>query len=170
VRRFELALPRSVDEALKVLKDRGSDAKLLAGGTDLLPQLKNGLIKPACVIDLSGVERVRSVQGDARGLRVGEEIVVEGTQHNGVVNAQEASMMYRIVQGQITSRQGDSIQTTGGPFRLVNETEAKPSFAGPAKPLAQLAVGDTVTAMVWADPANPVPAAVRVSTGMRRTP
>jgi len=74
VRRFELALPRGVDEALRVLSERGPEAKLLAGGTDLLPQLKNGLIKPACVVDLSGVARVRTLEADARGLRVGAAV------------------------------------------------------------------------------------------------
>jgi CO/xanthine dehydrogenase FAD-binding subunit len=74
VRRFELVLPRTVDEALRVLGQRGPEAKLLAGGTDLLPQLKNGLLKPACVIDLSGVERIRALQADAAGLRVGAAV------------------------------------------------------------------------------------------------
>jgi aerobic carbon-monoxide dehydrogenase medium subunit len=74
VRRFELALPRSVDEALRVLSERGSEAKLLAGGTDLLPQLKNGLLKPAWVVDLSGVERVRTLRSDSGGLRVGAAV------------------------------------------------------------------------------------------------
>ncbi len=57
VRRFELALPRSVDDCLKTLAQRGADAKLVAGGTDLLPQMKNGLVKPALVVDLSGSRR-----------------------------------------------------------------------------------------------------------------
>jgi carbon-monoxide dehydrogenase medium subunit len=74
VRRFELALPRTVDEALRVLSERGPDAKLLAGGTDLLPQLKNGLLKPACVVDLSGVERLRALRADGSGLRIGAAV------------------------------------------------------------------------------------------------
>jgi carbon-monoxide dehydrogenase medium subunit len=74
VRRFELVLPRTVDEALRVLGQRGPEAKLLAGGTDLLPQLKNGLLKPACVVDLSGVERIRALKADAAGLRVGAAV------------------------------------------------------------------------------------------------
>jgi carbon-monoxide dehydrogenase medium subunit len=74
VRRFELALPRNVDEVVRVLSDRGPDAKLLAGGTDLLPQMKNGLLKPACVVDLSGVERVRILKADPRGLHVGAAV------------------------------------------------------------------------------------------------
>ena len=74
MRRFELVLPRDVDEALRVLSERGSEAKLLAGGTDLLPQLKNGMIKPAWVIDLSGVERVRALRAETSGLRIGAAV------------------------------------------------------------------------------------------------
>src|SRR5262245_30389867 len=46
VRRFDLALPRTVNDCLKILATRDGDTKLVAGGTDLLPQLKNGLLKP----------------------------------------------------------------------------------------------------------------------------
>jgi carbon-monoxide dehydrogenase medium subunit len=74
VRRFELALPRSVDNCLKFLARRGADAKLVAGGTDLLPQLKNGLLKPAVVVDLSGVPPLRRLRADGRGLRVGAAV------------------------------------------------------------------------------------------------
>ncbi len=66
MRRFELILPGSVDECIKALAQGGPESKLLAGGTDLLPQLKNGLLKPARVIDLSGVARLRTIEGHAR--------------------------------------------------------------------------------------------------------
>jgi len=92
VRRFELALPRSVDEALRVLSDRGSDAKLLAGGTDLLPQMKNGLLKPACVIDLSGVARVRALQSDARGLRIGAAVAARTLERDATARATYTSL------------------------------------------------------------------------------
>src|SRR5436309_1164855 len=72
VRRFELVLPGSLDECVKALAQAPADSKLLAGGTDLLPQLKNGLLKPACVIDLSGIPRLRSIEaGNGQGVRAG---------------------------------------------------------------------------------------------------
>jgi CO/xanthine dehydrogenase FAD-binding subunit len=75
VRRFDLNLPRSVDECLKILTERGGDAKLVAGGTDLLPQLKNGLLKPACVVDLSGLTVLRTVRNaNGDGLRLGSAV------------------------------------------------------------------------------------------------
>ena len=75
MRRFELVLPRSVDDCLKTLGERGDDAKVVAGGTDLLPQLKNGLLKPPCVIDLSGIPALRALQrANGHGLRIGAAV------------------------------------------------------------------------------------------------
>ncbi len=92
MRRFELVLPRSVDEALRVLSERGSDAKLLAGGTDLLPQMKNGVLKPACVIDLSGVASVRTLKSDARGLRIGAAVAARTLERDATVRATYTSL------------------------------------------------------------------------------
>jgi carbon-monoxide dehydrogenase medium subunit len=75
VRRFELVLPRSIDDCLKALSEHGREAKLVAGGTDLLPQLKNGVAKPPYVIDLSGIAALRAVSTDAQGrLRIGAAV------------------------------------------------------------------------------------------------
>jgi carbon-monoxide dehydrogenase medium subunit len=75
VRRFELAVPGSVDECLQILAKRGPDTKVVAGGTDLLPQLKNGVLKPGWVVDLSAVAELRAIS-DAPdgGLRIGASV------------------------------------------------------------------------------------------------
>jgi len=74
VRRFELALPESLDDCLRLLAQRGPETKLLAGGTDLLPQMKNGVVIPKRVIDLSGVAGVKILECDAKGLRIGSAV------------------------------------------------------------------------------------------------
>jgi carbon-monoxide dehydrogenase medium subunit len=74
VRRFELALPESLDDCLRLLAQRGPETRLLAGGTDLLPQMKNGVVIPKRVIDLSGVARVKILECDAKGLRIGSAV------------------------------------------------------------------------------------------------
>jgi len=75
VRRFELAVPGSIDECLQILAKRGPDAKVVAGGTDLLPQLKNGVLWPGWVVDLSAVAELRAIS-DAPdgGLRIGASV------------------------------------------------------------------------------------------------
>ena len=75
MRRFDLALPRTVNDCLKILATRDGDTKLVAGGTDLLPQLKNGLLKPVRVVDLSRVTALRTVRkATGGGLRIGAAV------------------------------------------------------------------------------------------------
>lgn len=75
MRRFDLVLPQSLDDCLKILAQHGAQAKLVAGGTDLLPQMKNGVTRPKVVVDLSGVERVRQIHaGNGQGLRIGAAV------------------------------------------------------------------------------------------------
>jgi CO/xanthine dehydrogenase FAD-binding subunit len=68
VRRFELVLPESVEACVKALAQGGGESRVIAGGTDLVPQMKNGVLKPARVIDLSGIPRLRAIEaGNGRG-------------------------------------------------------------------------------------------------------
>jgi carbon-monoxide dehydrogenase medium subunit len=67
-----MLLPGSVDECVKALATHGPGARTVAGGTDLLPQMKNGVVKPAVVIDLTGVAALKGVaSANGAGLRVG---------------------------------------------------------------------------------------------------
>jgi carbon-monoxide dehydrogenase medium subunit len=75
MRRFDLVLPQSLDDCLKILAQHGAQAKLVAGGTDLLPQMKNGVTRPKVVVDLSGIDRVRRIHaGNGQGLRIGAAV------------------------------------------------------------------------------------------------
>ncbi len=54
--RFTYLRPKTIDEALALLKEHKGTAKLLAGGTDLVPQMKRREIPiPQRVLDLKGV-------------------------------------------------------------------------------------------------------------------
>ena len=89
MRRFDLALPTSVDDCLKAMAGHGPDVKLVAGGTDLLPQLKNSLLKPALVVDLSGVKELRAIERDAGGgLRIGAAVTARELELDARVRAE----------------------------------------------------------------------------------
>ena len=74
MRRFEMILPGSVKDCVQALAQHDGAAKLVAGGTDLLPQLKNHLLKPSVVIDLSGVAPLRELALEGGKLRVGAAV------------------------------------------------------------------------------------------------
>lgn len=52
---FKYARPETVDEAVALLEEYGPDARLLAGGTDLVIELRNRWVEPKVVIDLKRI-------------------------------------------------------------------------------------------------------------------
>ena len=52
---FDYILPGSLAEAVNLLTEHGASAKLLAGGTDLLPRMKRQKSSPKVVIDLNRI-------------------------------------------------------------------------------------------------------------------
>jgi CO/xanthine dehydrogenase FAD-binding subunit len=55
---FEYARPGSLAEAVALLADRGPEARVLAGGTDLIIRLRDGSLAPALVVDVKRVPEV----------------------------------------------------------------------------------------------------------------
>src|SRR5207245_8003553 len=91
--RFELIVAESVYDCVRALAQRGPEAKLLAGGTVLLRQLKNGLLKPARVIDLSGVARLRAIErADGQGLRIGSAVTARTLELDQAVRSRYLSL------------------------------------------------------------------------------
>ena len=88
MRRFELALPSTVEECLAALADgnNGDEVKMVAGGTDLLPQMKNGLVKPARVVDLSGIAELQKLEVDGDGaLHIGSAVSARAAELSSAV-------------------------------------------------------------------------------------
>ncbi len=53
--RFQYARPETVAEAVALLEEHGSEARLLAGGTDLVIELRNHWVEPKIVIDVKHI-------------------------------------------------------------------------------------------------------------------
>ncbi|MCH9649652.1 MAG: xanthine dehydrogenase family protein subunit M [Deltaproteobacteria bacterium] len=69
---FAYLAPNSLANALELLEQHGSDAKILAGGQSLVPMMSFRLSQPALLIDLNGIDELCYYQrGDDRGLRIG---------------------------------------------------------------------------------------------------
>ena len=66
--------PRSIDEAIALLADADSDGRVLAGGTDLLVQLRAGLVKPALVVDIKHIGEMREIAQADGGFRIGAAV------------------------------------------------------------------------------------------------
>jgi len=59
---FKLLRPRSVDEAIGHLARYGGNLRVLAGGTDLIPSMRQKLFEPEFVLDLRSVGEMRGIR------------------------------------------------------------------------------------------------------------
>ena len=67
----QLFQPTSVDDALRLLHQHGSDAWVMAGGLDSLDWLKDRIKRPKALVDLSGIEELRGIRITADGIEIG---------------------------------------------------------------------------------------------------
>ncbi len=80
---FEYYRPPTVNEACHLLARFGQGAKVLAGGTDLLPKMKNELIAPKVLVSLKSIPEIRGISHvPGRGVVIGA-----GVTHNGLMNS-----------------------------------------------------------------------------------
>jgi len=66
---FEYAAPRTLDEALAVLREQGDEARVIAGGTALVTMMRQRLVRPSYLVSLrevSGLGRIEAANGDVR--------------------------------------------------------------------------------------------------------
>ena len=65
--------PESIESAVALLAN-GVGTRILAGGTDLLVQLRAGLIEPELVVDIKNIRATREITAEGDGYRVGAAV------------------------------------------------------------------------------------------------
>ncbi|MCX6020400.1 MAG: FAD binding domain-containing protein, partial [Chloroflexi bacterium] len=70
--RFDYYAPTTVAEAVEILSTKGEGGKLIAGGTDLVPQMKERGRHPKYLVSLNRIPELRGVEDrGAGGIRIG---------------------------------------------------------------------------------------------------
>ncbi len=68
---FDFAAPTSLDEALTMLAESAIEARPMAGGTDLIDQMRTGTRTPGCVVDVKQIRELTSIRWEPDGLHLG---------------------------------------------------------------------------------------------------
>lgn len=131
MRTFEYLAPRTLDEAISLLRQHGDKARPLAGGTDIVVQMKENATRfpyPAVVVGLARIPELRGIEFSERdGLRLGAAATMTEIAESAVIRERYAAIAAgaRVVG----SRQTMNMATVGG-----NLCNAAPS-ADTAPPL-----------------------------------
>jgi 4-hydroxybenzoyl-CoA reductase subunit beta len=101
---FEHRAPKSLAEAARILAGEGSDAMLIAGGTDLLPNMKRRQMAPKVLISLKGIPELRK-----NGSSLGAGITL-----TEVVNRKDLPLGLRQAAHQVATVHLRNMGTLGG--------------------------------------------------------
>jgi len=72
---FDLVRPRTLDELIEARR-RHPGSRLLGGGTDLMVNIRRGIVAPAVLVDVNGVGELHHIKVDAQILEVGAAVTL----------------------------------------------------------------------------------------------
>src|SRR6266404_3786341 len=93
---FSFRAPRTLEEAARILHGEGPDAMPLAGGTDLLPNMKRRQQVPRTLLSLRNIDSLHAVHFDNSGARLGacltlSDIISDPRLRNGATALAQAA-------------------------------------------------------------------------------
>jgi 4-hydroxybenzoyl-CoA reductase subunit beta len=94
---YRYRAPRTIDDAAAWLAESPADTMLLAGGTDLIPNMKRRQQTPATVVGLRGIPALSEVQV-RDGFVVGAGVTLTSLVHDERVRAQYAGLWQAVAQ------------------------------------------------------------------------
>ena len=73
---FELLMPETLPEALDMLEDRAPDVRPLAGGTNLVPDMRAGTRRPGSVVNVEGLSELRGIRRENGHIVIGNGVTI----------------------------------------------------------------------------------------------
>jgi 4-hydroxybenzoyl-CoA reductase subunit beta len=105
---FDHHRPRTLDEAVALLAALGDKARILAGGTDLLPNMKHGLVEPEHLVSIGRIDELRGI-GLAKADAHGPERLVVGA------DARLAELADSLLARRVAPALAEAAASVGGP-------------------------------------------------------
>jgi carbon-monoxide dehydrogenase medium subunit len=113
LREFEYIEPSNISEALTLLDRYGDEARILAGGTDLLVWMKEGARRPKYVINIKHIPGVAHINfSEAEGLKIGALTTIREIETSTLIQEKYASL-YQAAR-ELGSVQVRNLATIGG--------------------------------------------------------
>ena len=85
--------PGSVGEACDLLRELGPDGSVLAGGTDVLVDIKRGSSRPAHLVSLSALEELKRIVLTGEDLRIGALVTPAALEASGEVHSARPELL-----------------------------------------------------------------------------
>ena len=85
INEFDYHKPKTIEQALEILYDY-KNSKVLSGGTDLVGNLKNEMMKPSNLVDIKGLKGLDKIKVSKRRLQIGALVTFSDLIGNKLIN------------------------------------------------------------------------------------
>jgi len=110
---FTYLAPVSVTDAVKLMADHGPEAMLVAGGTDLYPNMKRRQFEPSVLVGLRGIRDLTGVRGSAAtGMTIGAGTTLTAVSEHAAIARSYPALA--TAAGLVSSPQLRNMGTIGG--------------------------------------------------------
>lgn len=82
---FELLMPNTLPDALRMLADRAPDVRPLAGGTNLIPDMRAGTHRPDAVVNVERLQELRKIRQEDGYVVLGSGVTIAQLLSNGLI-------------------------------------------------------------------------------------
>jgi 4-hydroxybenzoyl-CoA reductase subunit beta len=79
---FQLLRPRTLADAIAQLARHAPDVQVIAGGTDLVPSMRQKLFTPRYVVDIRGIASLREIRRTSEGVEIGALTTLTQVEHS----------------------------------------------------------------------------------------
>ncbi len=112
MKQFKLAQPQTIEQAASLLSNTAKKCMLMAGGTDLLDELKNEIASPEIVVDLLSISGLSYITQENQGLKIGALTPISELQNDFFIEI-NYSVLHQAVLS-LASPQLRNMGTVGG--------------------------------------------------------
>lgn len=127
--KFDYVAPNTIDEALSVLAQYKGRARVIAGGTDLLPKLKRREIKvPEYMIDLKGIPDLDYIKYDeVGGLSLGALVTIHAVETSPIVR-ERFSVLFQAAESMASTQVRNRGTIAGNLCNAVPSADTAPAL------------------------------------------
>ena len=81
---FQLLRPKTIPDAVRLLGQHAANLQIIAGGTDLIPSMRQKLFTPKYVLDIRGIDTMRGVRAvPGAGVEIGALTTISNIEDSG---------------------------------------------------------------------------------------
>ena len=88
----EYLVPTSLEEALTMLKERQGQARVIAGGTDLIIQLKKKEVTVRCLVDVTNLDELKGIELEDDFIRIGACVTHQELASSSLIRERAAAL------------------------------------------------------------------------------